>query len=188
MVVAFERAWPFLVLAISIASLFLALAWSDLLNGLPAWGKISSVFLLSFGEIIALLLAFRFGQARFAESVARLDRDSGLSHRPVATALDQPVATSTDDLTQALWRANQQTAFAQILAIKVKPPRPQLVTKDPYALRFALPLLALAAYFAAGPERDARLADALDWNASGAALQTARIDAWIDPPTYAPIR
>ena len=183
-VVAFERAWPFLVLAIAILSLFLALAWSDLLNALPAWGKISSVFLLSFAEIAALLLAFRFGQARFDESVARLDRDSGQSHRPVATALDQPVLTSSDALTQALWRANQQAAFAQILSIKVKPPRPQLVTKDPYALRFTLPLLALAAYFAAGPERDARLADAFDWNATGAALQTARIDAWIDPPTY----
>ena len=181
---AFERAWPFLVQAISILSLFLALAWSDLLNALPAWGKIGSVFLFTLGGIISLLLAFRFGQARFNESVARLDRDSDLSHRPVQTALDQPVSTSTDALTQALWRANQQAAFAQILAIKVKPPRPQLVTKDPYALRFTLPLLALAAYFAAGPERDARLADALDWNSSGAALQTARIDAWIDPPTY----
>ena len=181
---AFERAWPFLVLAITILLLFLALAWSDVLNALPAWGKIGSVFLLIFGVIVSLLLAFRFGQARFDESVARLDRDSGHLHRPVATALDQPVSTSTDALTQALWRANQQSAFAQIRSIRVKPPRPQLVTKDPYALRFTLPLLALAAFFAAGPERDARLADALDWNSSGSALQTARIDAWIDPPAY----
>ncbi len=183
-VLAFERAWPFVVLAVSVLSLFLALVWVGLFNALPPWGKLGGVFLFVFAEALSLLLAFRLGCARFSESVARLDRDSGLSHHPVATALDQPASIHRDALTQALWRANQQSALAQSAAIRVKGPRPQLVTKDPFALRFILPLLALAGFFVAGPERAARLGEAFDWNASSLAAQTARLDAWIDPPAY----
>jgi uncharacterized protein (TIGR02302 family) len=183
-VLAFERAWPFVVLSLSIASLFLTWAWLGLFDLLPNLPRLLAAFVVILAGVFPLLLAFRSGRARLQESVARLDRDSGLAHHPLATALDQPVAPSTDPLTDALWRANQNAAFAQIVAIRVKAPDPQLARKDPYALRFAFPLAALAAFFVAGSEQDARLAGVFNWDDTALAAQSARLDAWIDPPAY----
>jgi len=181
---AFERAWPFVVLSLSIASLFLACAWLGLFALLPHWPRLLVVFVFIVACIFPLSLAFRSGRARLQESIARLDRDSGLDHHPFATTLDQPAAPSTDALTEALWRANQRAALSQIAAIRVKAPDPQMAQKDPYALRFAFPLAALSAFFVAGSEQDARLAGVLDGNDSAVTAQSARLDAWIDPPAY----
>ena len=61
-----------------------------------------------------------------------------------------------------------------------------MAERDPYALRFAVALLAFAAAVVAGPEMYGRLASAFDWRGEAAqAAAAARIDAWIDPPPYA---
>ncbi len=183
-VVAFERAWPFLVLAISTLALFLALVWSGLFGLLPLGARMVGVFGFATIGLAAFFLAFRFGQAQFHESIARLDRDLGLPHHPVATVLDQAIPSNADALTLALWRANQQAAYAQIATLRVRAPESRLVGLDPYALRFIFPLLAFAAYWIAGPEREARLAEVYNWETVATPVEAARLDAWIDPPAY----
>ena len=71
--------------------------------------------------------------------------------------------------------------------IRVAPPSPRMVERDPYAVRFGVALLAFAAAVAAGPEMYGRLAAAFDWRSDEAlaAAAASRIDAWIDPPPYA---
>ena len=59
-----------------------------------------------------------------------------------------------------------------------------MAARDPYALRFVAVLLALVGFFAAGSERFARLAAAFYGMPSLAQSVSARVDAWIDPPTY----
>ena len=62
-----------------------------------------------------------------------------------------------------------------------------MAERDPYALRFAVAMLAFAAAVVAGPEMYGRLASAFDWRSDEAvaAVAASRIDAWIDPPPYA---
>ena len=62
-----------------------------------------------------------------------------------------------------------------------------MAERDPYALRFAVAMLAFAAAVVAGPEMYGRLAAAFDWRSDEAvaAVAASRIDAWIDPPPYA---
>ena len=62
-----------------------------------------------------------------------------------------------------------------------------MAERDPYALRFAVAMLAFAAAVVAGPEMYGRLAAAFDWRSDEAvaAVASSRIDAWIDPPPYA---
>ena len=119
--------------------------------------------------------------------LARLDRDSKASHRPATSLADTLANDHGDADTQALWAAHQARLEREIETIRVAPPSPRMVDRDPYALRFGVALLAFAAAVVAGPEMYGRLAAAFDWRSDEAvaAVAASRIDAWIDPPPYA---
>ena len=55
---------------------------------------------------------------------------------------------------------------------------------DPYALRAALVVCAVASLFVAGPEWRARIGSAFDWHEPAAPGPNFRVDGWIDPPLY----
>ena len=148
--------------------------------------RVAGVVLFALGLLVALapLLRLRWPAAR--DIAARLDRDSGMAHRP-ATSLSDTLANDHDPMTRALWAAHQAQLSRSIEATQVAPPAPRMVERDPYALRFGVAMMAFAAAVAAGPELYGRLAAAFDWRGGDAALAAAgsRIDAWIDPPPYA---
>ena len=113
----------------------------------------------------------------------RLERDSGLSHRPLATLGDRPA--SADPTTQAVWAAHQRRVAAQLGQLRVTPPRPGLAARDPRALRAAVLLGLLAALVIAGGEAPERLRRALlpAFAAAPAALGM-KLEAWVTPPAY----
>ena len=115
---------------------------------------------------------------------ARLDRDSGLVHRPVAAVSDHLGNGAEDATTLALWRLHQAQAERQLASIRVKRPRPDVARRDPIAWRYASLLAAVAAFFVAGPEWQGRLFAAFDWQTPPVAQVPPRIDAWVDPPAY----
>ena len=88
---------------------------------------------------------------------------------------------------EALWAAHQARLEREVDAIRVAPPSPGMAERDPYALRFAVAMLAFATAVVAGPEIYGRFASAFDWRSDEAvaAVAASRIDAWIDPPPYA---
>ena len=119
--------------------------------------------------------------------MARLDRDAGTDHRPASSLADRLANDDGDPGTHALWAAHRARVAREVAAIRVAPPSPRMVERDPYAIRFGVALLAFAAAVAAGPEMYGRLAAAFDWRSDEALAASAasRIDAWIDPPPYA---
>jgi uncharacterized protein (TIGR02302 family) len=181
-----ERAWPPLVAALAVAILFLAVSWLGAWLFAPRALRVAGVALFALGLLVVLapLLKLRWPAPR--DIAARLDRDSGIAHRP-ATSLADTLANADDPMTRALWAAHQAQLSRSIEATRVAPPAPRMVERDPYALRFGLAMMAFAAAVAAGPELYGRLASAFDWRGGDGALAAAgsRIDAWIDPPPYA---
>jgi len=174
------RAWPVL----GGLGCCLILALLDLPGQLPA-----PLHLLGL-VVLALALGWLgwrgwrgFRAPDLAAAERRLERDSGLSHRPLATLGDRPA--SADPATQALWAAHQQRVAAQLGALRVTPPRPGLAARDPRALRAAVLLGLLAALVVAGREAPERLRRALlpQFAAAPAAL-TPRLEAWVTPPAY----
>ncbi|HXZ15156.1 MAG TPA: TIGR02302 family protein, partial [Roseiarcus sp.] len=118
--------------------------------------------------------------------MARLDRDFGGAHRP-ATSLADDLANADDPISRALWAEHKARLARSVQAARVAPPQPHMAKRDPFALRFAIAMMAFAAAVTAGPELYGRIAAAFDWRGenAGVAGQTSRIDAWIDPPPYA---
>jgi len=179
--IAWERAWPPLARLLTVIGLFLVVSWAGLWLTLPYLAR-------AIGFCIFVVLALAAGSAmlRFrwpsrAEGLTRLDRGSGIRHRP-ATTLSDTVSTR-DPVALALWQAQRERTLASLKRIRAGLPSPRLSLQDPRALRALVLVLLAATYLAAGDERMMRLGAAFDWNGV-LAPATVRVDAWVNPPPY----
>ncbi|MFM8700830.1 MAG: TIGR02302 family protein [Hyphomicrobiales bacterium] len=181
---AVEKYWPWLVAAASLAALFLILALSGLWVAAPVWLRGIGVGLFSFLILSSLLVGLQFVRVTRAEALKRIDAQSGLAHQPATTYADHLANAAGTPATHALWQAHQQRISRVIATLKVHPPCPDLATRDPYALRFAILLAFCAAFLVAGPERAGRVLAAFDWSTPRDAGKPMRLDGWINPPAY----
>ena len=182
-----ERAWPPLVFALAVLILFLAASWAGVWQFAPRAFRIGGVVLFALACGAALWPLLRLRRPARPDVLARLDRDSKAHHRPATSLADTLANDHGDADTQALWAAHRARLEREIETLRVAPPSPRMVDRDPYALRFGVAMLAFAAAVVAGPEMYGRLAAAFDWRSDEAvaAVAASRIDAWIDPPPYA---
>ena len=181
-----ERVWPPIVVAATVLVLFAAISWAGAWQFAPRWMRIAGVALSALALLFALSPLVRLRWPSVRDVADRLDRDSGIAHRPAAS-LDDSLANSDDPVAQALWEAHRARLARALEKARVAPPSPRMAERDPYAIRFAAVILAFAAAVLAGPELYGRLASAFDWRSgeAAAAAASSRIDAWIDPPAYA---
>jgi uncharacterized protein (TIGR02302 family) len=179
--IAWERGWPHLARLLTVLGLFLVVSWAGLWLALPFVARV-----VGFGLFLVLALGVLFPLLRFRwpgreQGLARLDRGSGIPHRP-ATALTDTLVTQ-DPVTQALWQAQRERTLASIKRIRAGLPSPRLAIHDPWALRALVVVMLVATYVAAGDERAMRVAAAFDWNGV-LSPANVRVDAWVTPPIY----
>lgn len=178
-----ERLWPALATLATAIGLFLALSWLGLWLWLPPAGR--AIGMLIFFAIIAAasvpLWAVRFPTIH--DGLQRLDRVSGLPHRPATAVADTMATTLGDPFSTALWRLHRDRATAAAQGLRAGRPAPQLAARDPYALRSLVLMLVIATFFAAGGERLRRITTAFDFRGV-VAPANFRIDAWVTPPLY----
>jgi uncharacterized protein (TIGR02302 family) len=178
-----ERLWPTLAALATAIGLFLALSWLGLWLWLPPLGRTLALALLGG---IAIWAAFPFFFLRLpgaTDALRRIDRASGLRHRPATAIADRLAVTSQDPYSLALWNAHVERALQSARALKAGTPSPRVAWRDPYALRGLILVACIATFFAAGGERWKRVAAAFDWH--GVVLPADfRVDAWVAPPAY----
>jgi uncharacterized protein (TIGR02302 family) len=179
--IAWERAWPHLARLLTVVGLFLVASWAGLWLSLPFAARA-----VGLGVFVLLGLATLFPLLRFRwpsreEGLHRLDRVTGVRHRP-ATALTDTLVTQ-DPVARALWQAQRERTLASIKRIRAGLPSPRLAIHDPWALRALVAVLMVAAFIAAGDERTMRIAAAFDWNGV-LSPANVRVDAWVTPPLY----
>jgi uncharacterized protein (TIGR02302 family) len=179
--IAWETAWPLLARLLTVAGLFLAVSWTGLWLVLPFVARAIGLGLFVFLALGAVFPLLRFRWPSREAALNRLDRGTGIRHRP-ATALTDTLATQ-DPVALALWQAQRERTLASIKRIRAGLPSPRLPIHDPWALRALVAVLMVAAYIAAGDERMLRTFAAFDWNG---VLSPAniRVDAWVTPPLY----
>ena len=183
-VLLFERIWPALAWAGAAVALFLAVSWFGVWFVSPRAARVAGVVLFAVLVFTALAPLAWLRRPTREETLARVDRDAHAPHRPAASFDDRLAAQADDPATRALWDLHRRRLAEEVQRIPPASPSPRMVLRDPRALRFGVVLLAVCAALVAGPERYARLAAAFDWRGSSAALAAARLDAWIDPPSY----
>ncbi|MDC7786549.1 TIGR02302 family protein [Rhodoplanes sp. TEM] len=178
-----ERLWPAVALLATVVGAFLAASWLGLWLWLPPVGR--AIGLLGFvGLLIAALVPL--ARLRFPDrtvGLARLDRESGLAHRPATAAADTIATPAEDPWALALWRAHVERSLAAARAFKVGVPAPRLMGRDPFAVRMLVLLLVAVSFVSAGGDRTRRFAAAFDWQ-SAVVPSNFRLDAWVSPPVY----
>ena len=181
---AWEQVWPVAVMLLTLLAVFLTISFLGLWLEAPRWGRMFGVGLFAVLALGTLGTLARFRTPTRAQKLARLDRDSGLPHRP-ATAMEDQLANAADDpATRALWELHRARMERAAQALTLRLPSPRLVERDRYALRAFALLAMVGAAFVAGPEKYARVLAAFDWRTEGALSAGYRLDAWVDPPAY----
>lgn len=183
---AWERLWPALWPAAGVAGLFVALAWLDIPARLPGW--LHLLVLLGFLAAIVAVLVVGLRTVRLPtveEARRRIERDSGLPHRPLATLRDRQAGGGDDPFAAALWRAAQDRARRQAKDLKVNAPHPNLAARDPWAVRAVVVLLLAVGGTVAWGDWGQRLGNALVPRlALGGIAGPVALDVWVTPPDY----
>ena len=182
---AWEQIWPALWPAVGVAGLFIAIALFNVLPSLGGW--LHALVLLLFAAAFGAAVWYAVRRIRLPDGTAalrRLERDSGLTHRPLA-ALRDTMAGASDPASAELWRLYQEQARQRMRNLKVRLPHPNLAARDPWGLRAAVGLLLFVAAFGTWGDWSPRLAAAftphLDSSANAA---EAALDVWVTPPDY----
>jgi uncharacterized protein (TIGR02302 family) len=181
--ILWEGLWPALASLASAVGLFLAVSWLGVWLWLPPTGRAVGLILLVLVTVAASIPLLRLRIPSVQEGLRRLDRVSGLPHRPATTVSDQMATAADDSFAITLWRAHVERALERSRNLKAGMPLPRLAARDPYALRGLVLVLLVATFFAAGGERWRRIAAAFDWQGV-VTPANFRIDAWVTPPLY----
>ncbi|HUN39188.1 MAG TPA: DUF4175 family protein [Acetobacteraceae bacterium] len=184
LVLLFESIWPALWPPLGVAGLFLCAALLQLPQMLPpAWhltvlgGTLAAIFAL------ALRGLWPIRTPDDAAADRRLERDSGLAHRPLQVLTDHPA--QQDPIGLALWQAHVVRTIRQVRRLRVGTPRPGLARRDRYALRGGLVVGLIATFGIAGADAPARIALALEPTLPRLEVPpSTELQAWITPPAY----
>jgi len=182
--IVWEQVWPTAAMLLTVLGFFVAISFLGLWLELPRWARILGVAVFAALGLASLATLAGFRPPSRAQKLARLDRDSGLAHRPATAMEDQLANASGDPATRMLWDLHRARMARVAQALSLRLPSPRLVERDRYALRAMALLAVVATAFVAGPEKEARVLAAFDWRTEGALSQGYRLDAWVDPPAY----
>jgi uncharacterized protein (TIGR02302 family) len=184
--VAWEGGWPAFWPAVATLLAFLIVASFDLLPVLPGFLHAALLVAAAAGLGWGGLAAWRAARRPDRQAARRrLERDSGLAHRPLEVLEDRPAGAGDDPFALALWAAHRRRMAAATRSLRLNWPEAGLVLRDPYAVRVALALLLLIGVFAAGSDFWPRVGRALvpEFDKADAVAATG-IDLWINPPDY----
>ena len=179
----FERLWPRLWVLIGIGAAFAALSLLGVWPHVPALAHQFILALFSAAALGAIVFAVRVPWPAREDAVRRIERRSGVAHRPASSYEDQLSAQTSNPETAVLWQAHRERLTRAIERLKVGTPSPRADRFDPLAVRsLALLLLLPAAALVTGSFSD-RFASAFRFGA-GDGRPGTRVDAWVTPPPY----
>ncbi|MGE5515609.1 MAG: DUF4175 domain-containing protein [Bacteroidota bacterium] len=183
-VLLWERLWPLLLPPLCVAGLFVAFALFDVAPLLPVW--LHGLVLAAAGGGLSFLLlrgALRLTLPSWDEAARRLERDSGLDHRPLAVLSDRPAAAD-DPIAHALWQTHLRRAAGRLGHLRLNLPHPNMAARDPWGLRAAVLLVLVIALTGARDDAPRRLVRALTPAVSGSIVGPDAVEVWITPPAY----
>ena len=182
-IILWERLWPPLAAFVTVIGLFLAVSWLGVWLWLPPLARAIGLALFAALAIAAAIPFVFVRMPGASEALRRLDRQSGLTHRPATAIADALAVSDKDPYSLALWNAHVERARQAARAFKAGLPAPRMAWRDPYAVRGLVLIACIATFLAAGGERYKRIAAAFDWQ--GVVLPANfRVDAWVIPPLY----
>ena len=179
-----EGLWRGLIPPLVVIGLFLCVSWLGLWLDVSHIGRMIGITIFAVLFALATFGLWTLVPLSRREALRRIDKASGLAHRP-ASVLDDTLATAgRDPSTDALWALHRKRAQAETARLRPGRPSPRAAELDRYALRAGIVVALFACAIVAGPQRYARVVAAFDFGDSPTLGSSYRLDAWIDPPPY----
>lgn len=183
-----ERGWPAFWPALGVLGVFAVAGLFDVLPLLPGAAHAGVLALFAIALAGAVAWGWRAaGLGAWPDRIAarrRIERASGLPHRPLQALADRPSAP-LDGAARALWAAHQRRMNAAARRLRVGWPAAGLARRDPWGLRSVLAMLLLLGAIDAGADWRDRVARAfLPSFEAGPAAAAASFDLWLTPPEY----
>jgi uncharacterized protein (TIGR02302 family) len=180
-----ERIWPACWPALLILGIFSILVLFDLLPRLPP--LLHAALLLGFGAAFIFALGSAFSSLGIPDRIMarrRIERRSGLAHRPLQALSDRP-SRPLDTQTASLWEAHLRHMAAAAGRLRIGLPQAGLAARDPWGLRAMLAILLLLGAVDAGGDWHQRLGRAMVPDlGSGTPAAAPSLEAWVTPPDY----
>lgn len=126
-----------------------------------------------------------FKWPRLRDIDRRIERESGIFHRPLSENKDAPASKDQGSDIPPLWIREQARRSALVKNLKIPQWRLWMAAADPYALRLMALLLAFCGFIVAGQDWDNRLrAGFIPFILDNTASNTPAIIVTITPPEY----
>jgi uncharacterized protein (TIGR02302 family) len=178
-----EELWPRVWLVLAVIGLFVVVSlfglWAQL--GSQAHQAVLGAFAVAL--IAAIVTVARVRWPSREEAVRRIERRSGIAHRPASAYEDTLTLNASDPTTQAIWQAHKARLAALVQRMRSGPPQPRTDRYDPLAVRALLTLALVALLALVGDGARDRLMAAFRLGPPILAAD-ARVDAWVTPPAY----
>ena len=178
-----ERFWLRLWGVFAVAGVFVAVSLAGVWPKLGYVSHVIALIVFTATAIAALAYALLVPVPTRDEAIRRIERVSGVPHRPASSYEDTLSAGTSDPATHLIWQAHKARLSAMLAKLRSGPPRPGTHRFDPFALRVLGLLSLLLAAALAGDGAMSRIRAAFHLGAPGLASD-ARLDAWITPPSY----
>lgn len=179
----FERLWPRLWLFLGLGAVLALLSLTGAFLNLSTVAHALVIGLFALAALASLVFAARAPWPTREEAIRRIERRSGVAHRPATSYEDTLSANANNPDTKILWQAHRERLARAIDRLKVGSPSPRADRFDPFAVRaLAVLLLVPAVGLATGSLYD-RLSSAFRFGKAQAGIDT-RVDAWVTPPAY----
>jgi len=182
LILIFERVWRALLWPFLVVGCFLIVSLIGLWEILPHWAHNLAIVAFALAFAVALVPMLRISLPTREDALRRLERDSGVKHRP-ATAFEDTLPDNASPAARTLWQHHRERLSRLVATLKPGAPRPEIARSDPYAIRALVLLLIVATAFIAGRGGWDRLAGAFTYG-SEPSQATYRLDAWVTPPLY----
>lgn len=179
----FERLWPRLWLLVALAALLAVLSLSGAFLTLSPTVHTAVMAAFALAALGALIFAARVTWPTREEAIRRIERRSGVAHRPATSYEDTLSANVENPATNMLWQAHRERLARAMARLRVGNPSPRADRFDPLALRILPLLLLVPAFGLVSGSLYERLASAFKFSGGAAQLDT-RVDAWVTPPAY----
>ncbi|MDX2308924.1 MAG: TIGR02302 family protein [Hyphomicrobium sp.] len=178
-----EAVWRRMWILFGLAGLFVLVSLAGLWPLLDPWTHRISLGLFGLGFLVWLVVTLRIPWPSREDAIRRIERVSGIPHRPASAYEDTLSSASGNAATEAIWQAHKRRMANLVKDLRPGAPAPRTHLIDPIALRAILPLALVVALGLAGSSGLSRLGEAFEFGTS-AALTNARLDAWVTPPAY----
>ncbi|MEN3793095.1 TIGR02302 family protein [Fulvimarina sp. MAC3] len=178
-----ERAWPLVLSLTCLLALFFILSWFGAFVWMPFLARAVALLAILTAGAYAIYRARSIRWPTGAETDARIEASSRLSHQPLRTQGDTLSATS-DPFAVALWQEHKRRMAEKLRHLSGGTVRTQTERLDPYGLRAIVLLLFVTAFaYSFGPG-GGRVGDAFVIPRNTIQLAERRVDAWVTPPAY----